>query len=526
MATWKGVGELVQHLSGAEKRLFGQHLDRQRQGGEPAKYARLFALFCEAPAADEDFLKQTLAAEGHETRFFAADKRYLYIELLAFLRQQAEAKLPSVECHAMMAEARLLFLRGLTAQAEKRLRQAQKKAEASEAWLALEEGLELEQRLAGSDEEAWVRIAAQREQLRLLRQEAQDCDTALRQILALLRESPRLRSGEAHERGLQLLASPLLSQPERLRSVRARITWHRIQAAWSFMNHDPDAELRNATEAIRLLMFGNGFDQERPDLAIQLFSRVLSLCKYAPEQDFIALLNSYLALPQRLHIRNADQEAYLLGQALPITLSRYVALNDYTRAEALRRQSADGLALHGSRMQAGSRMAIHYGLASLAFAEGNTQAALKSVNQILNEFTDADRPDLYHFAQIFSLILHLDLGNLSLLEYRVQSVRQAFKKRKQLFATEKALMSFFQRCTKVRDLSEIGGLMRDLEEQLSSLLSDPYERNAHNLFDFFRWLRSRQSGRPYLHVPPGPMWERFQVKPIAGMEQLPLPMQT
>ncbi|MEL6805922.1 MAG: hypothetical protein AAFO91_19315, partial [Bacteroidota bacterium] len=145
-----------------------------------------------------------------------------------------------------------------------------------------------------------------------------------------------------------------------------------------------------------------------------------------------------------------------------------------------------------SRMSRSQRLSYHYMYTYSYVAAGKLREALKEINYLLNEFDPSVRPQMYSFARMLNMVIHAELGNLTVLKYEADSTARFLKKRAKMHRLESILIRMFRRLARssmatvnVRAKNKI---LRTFRDELSVIYADEYERKTLIFFDFRAWL--------------------------------------
>lgn len=144
---------------------------------------------------------------------------------------------------------------------------------------------------------------------------------------------------------------------------------------------------------------------------------------------------------------------------------------------------------------------LYRGLSELYHGNMDYSNALKWINVILNEKSEAANSQLYFETKIFNLIIHYEMNNTELLEYLVKSVYHFLYIRKRAYQFETHIINFLRR----RVLGKNSGKelileFKQLKETLITLSKDPFEKKALDFFDYISWLESKIEKRPFADV--------------------------
>ena len=125
----------------------------------------------------------------------------------------------------------------------------------------------------------------------------------------------------------------------------------------------------------------------------------------------------------------------------------------------------------------------------------------KKANQTINHVFDLKlkyREDIYCFAHVKSILIHFELNNFELLEYKIKTTLAFLRKQKRLFKTEKLVLEFIRKHIKDNTASKIDYKL--LKIQLNEALADPLEKNILNYFDFTIWVESKILNKSFEEV--------------------------
>lgn len=143
----------------------------------------------------------------------------------------------------------------------------------------------------------------------------------------------------------------------------------------------------------------------------------------------------------------------------------------------------------------------HYAYAYIYIGLGDHKMANQHINILLNQSDFDLRSDLYCFAHILSLIVHFEMGNIELLEYRIRSTYRLLLRRNKLYNFEKQILGFLKGSQKRSKNS--GALMRDfiqLKEEIEAITTSKVEQNALSLFDLISWLESKIENKSFMEI--------------------------
>ena len=144
---------------------------------------------------------------------------------------------------------------------------------------------------------------------------------------------------------------------------------------------------------------------------------------------------------------------------------------------------------------------FYFDFAYLYFMQQEYKKALLWCNKIINDAVIDIRQDVYCFARILNLLIHYELGNEDLLEYRVKSAYRYLHKRQRLYKFETSVLNFIRKKIPhiVSDKNLIGAF-KELKTELEEITKDPFEKKAIEYFDFISWIESKIENRPFADI--------------------------
>lgn len=95
--------------------------------------------------------------------------------------------------------------------------------------------------------------------------------------------------------------------------------------------------------------------------------------------------------------------------------------------------------------------------------------------------------------QILNLIIHLELGNKSLLPYTLRSTQRYLETRNKVYQFESVFLAFINEVLKKRQSKPTRELYEGLAKELTKLKQDHFERHAFDFYDFLGWANKHAS---------------------------------
>jgi hypothetical protein len=143
----------------------------------------------------------------------------------------------------------------------------------------------------------------------------------------------------------------------------------------------------------------------------------------------------------------------------------------------------------------------HYAYAYIYIGLGEYKLANQHINILLHHNDFDFRSDLFCFAHILSLIIHFEMGNAELLEYRIRSTYRLLLRRNKLYNFEKQIIAFIKGSQQqVKNSPELIKGFIKLKNNIEDVTTSNLEKNAFNLFDLISWLESKIENKSFMEI--------------------------
>jgi hypothetical protein len=163
----------------------------------------------------------------------------------------------------------------------------------------------------------------------------------------------------------------------------------------------------------------------------------------------------------------------------------------------------NSIEVNADSIEMGFDISLYMYAVNLFFMAAHFSEALKWLNKILNK-TGQDveiAKDIHAFARIINLLIHYEMHDLDLLEYKVRSSERFLLKEEKLFRIETEIIHFFRKdILKVNEGENTGKSFRSLKARLKKISNDPLEASFFKDFDFISWIDSKLEQRSFLDV--------------------------
>jgi hypothetical protein len=503
MTTSDNIFELIKALSPSEKGYI-KKLSSFHVRGAQNQYIKLFDAIDRQSVYDEKELVKKFKGESFTNNFSVA-KNYLYNYILKGL--EAYHKNVRAEIHSYLNQVEILEKKNLSSHCEKLLEKARKLTMKYELFEMLEEVIDWEILLHSRktpNEKNNRNIVACYDEL---------FDILLKKDITLrYKKVSSLVYSKMHNKG-------------HIRSLEETKEYRDI------IDQSPggtEHTLRNFKAKLYCLLANSNYylninDYER---SYQFTSRILKLWEDNSHMIETNLYNFFGCLINKGVCELKFKKYAELNETIEKVdeyFNRYQPENNYLRlslynfkfyVSIFTGQQEKGLELAGKieNLLTGPRSSqeedkkasqlFHFGMSCLYIGIGDYKSANKHVNMVLNDFDSDLRSDLFCFAHILSIIIHFELGNKELLEYRVKSTYRLLLKRNKLYKVESLILDFIKDTISVinteEEQREAFIALRD--KMVEATVSNRFEEIALDYFDFISWLESKIENRSFREI--------------------------
>lgn len=167
------------------------------------------------------------------------------------------------------------------------------------------------------------------------------------------------------------------------------------------------------------------------------------------------------------------------------------ALGDFQLSKHLIDEVNEKLEIIGNKLLKEQLVLFRYNKAYAYFGLGEYKKALGELNEVLNDNEQVLRQDLFSFARIFNLIIHIELENFDFLEYIVKSTHRYLNKHDKDYSIEKVVIKHVKKLAKCVSSIQKNTVLLDMKEEIANLMKDPQERIILEYFHLPAWVNSK-----------------------------------
>lgn len=237
---------------------------------------------------------------------------------------------------------------------------------------------------------------------------------------------------------------------------------------------------------------------------------------FSKTELYLKALNNLLKAQSKLNKINEFEETLLcfkkikehsntnLSYNLQLILFKYDSMNrlnlffmqgDFKGGSKIIQDIAQDLEKYFDKIDHHIILIFYYKFACMYFGCDNYKRASFWLTKIINAKEEDLRSDIHCFARIVNLICHYEMGNYDLVDYYIKSTYRYLLKKDDIHRFQKHLLKFLRRLGYIKT-ADLPDAFRELQQQLTPLTNDPYEKRAFIYFDIISWLESKVTKIP------------------------------
>lgn len=488
---------LIKSLSKAEKRYFKIYSSRHVIG-EKNNYQSLFDAIDKQEEYDEDKLFKKFKNQAFIKRF-SITKNRLYNSILKSLDSYYSNSSIDAQLKRQIHCAEILFNKSLYDQSHKILKSAKKIALKHEKATSLLEISHWEKRLLEKDN--YEGITKEH-----LNQILEDDKVLLNKIDAFgelwniksnlfnsLYKSGKARNAEELKKFKQIIENNVMERDENSMFTENIYLKNHIYSVYFYGINNYEKSYFYLNENLSLIENKASFFKEEPNIAISVLTNLMYLAlkinKFDEAKNLLKKLKSIVASDGDKVYENESFKVFELTTSAELTLLKEAG--EYEKGLALIPAIEAGLEKYSNKLSSMRKAFFYFSISTLFFSNNQFKPALRWINKLLNNI-DIDRTqDIHCMAQLYNLIIHLELGNHNLLPYTLRSTQRYLETRHKVYKFESVFLTFVNNILKKRqELSEFE-LHNQLAKDLQELQGDPFEKPAFEYFDFAQWATNK-----------------------------------
>lgn len=498
--------KLISSMTKPEKRYFKIYTSKHVIG-DFSNYQKLFDAIAKQSEYDEELIMKEFRKEAFINRF-SITKNRLYNTILRSLDSFHVNSSVEAQVKKQIHYIEILFRKSLYSQAGKVLSGVKKVATKHELVTSLLEISQWEKRLmeqSNYEEETDESLEQHSKSDLELLAKLSDFQTLWKSKSILfnrLYKRGKSRSAEdeqAFSEAIQLMGK----KPERLASTTENTyLYHHLQSAYYYALGKYKECYKHLAANIEHLESNPEKFEEEPGIYLSVLSNTIFVATQLGEfTSAMQWLEKLRAIPNKLSENMTEDMAIrIFSSASSLELALYLHSGDFNKGIKAIPSIEEELYKFEDNLSAVRKAQFYFNISAICFGAGNYNEALKWINQLLNNVGVDQSLDIHCFAQMYNLIIHLELGNKSLVAYALRSTQRYLETRNRVYKFETVFLDFVN--SSLHKRPAVTDLQRHTEllSQLKTLKKDPHESSVFEYFDFLAWAESKVSGDSFASV--------------------------
>ena len=240
-----------------------------------------------------------------------------------------------------------------------------------------------------------------------------------------------------------------------------------------------------------LLMFEQVQHEKNSDLKqyLTVLYRYIAVLVFQGEYDDF---DRYMEAFKSLKPRNISEEVYVKERYYNLHLLKYLMSKQYKEAAPLMDQFEEDFKRPSFIISPNIRPLLLGMCTSISMNLKNYKKALYWNNQILNSPDYSSlREDLIFATELFEIIIHFEMDNYTLLDYRLNSFQKKLISKNKLYKVEELLIKAIEQLTNTNNRAERNKVLHSFGSELEKHKDDPFEKDLLNKFDFVAYFKSK-----------------------------------
>jgi hypothetical protein len=314
-----------------------------------------------------------------------------------------------------------------------------------------------------------------------------------------LNKQGKVRNADELQRFKKIIDNTLLKGEHKALSTETRYLFYHIYSAYYFGIGDYEKSYPNLVKNVQLIEENPDIFKEEPNIYFSVLTNEIyvgsQLKKY--KEVFASLKKLRSTLLQFENGKNEDLEIKLFSSAMSIELTIYLQTGEFEKGVELAPKIEAKLLKYDGKFTKLRESYFYFTVAAIYFGAEKYSLALKWINKLLNSPNFEESEDIYCFAQILSLIIHIELKHDDFVPHAFKNVFRYLSSRNRVYKFENVFLDFVGKVLKTTKREEQNKYYKELKAALVELKSDSFERAAFEYFDFISWAESKIQRVPF-----------------------------
>ncbi len=485
---------LVRSLTPAEKRYFRIYIRGKTE--RESKYILMFDTLSELEQYDSPLVQaQIYHDEKIEGKKYTELKSYLYDLIIKSLQAYDEQQSIENRVSHLLRGVAAMFKRGLYEDCEELLYKALKVAVKFELFSWQLEVYRWKKHLAYTK----MDVQFLHTQLEIIDYEESKALARLIQltayrrafmaVYALIKKDAFQRDAYHIDELKKLLPDDLFAGPEKASSGRALMMYYRTINVYYYAVQDGAAFYDSSKKLIQSIEEQPHILSENLSDYISSLSNYMLACGLNQKYDEV---NTALEKLRQLNPITEDDRMKIHRQYFTTLFALCQFTGEFAKARAeMKRCQEEAEALQNHQYETSSFFFQYF---YISFGCDDFEGALHYLNLWLTQPRSTEREDLQSLARILGLLVHIELGNMILLESLIRSTKRFLRQKNRLYQLEKQFIEMVGEVIKAPSAEEKRGCIRKFGEKWDKI---PDANSINQFFDLKSWIEAKVNKKSF-----------------------------
>lgn len=475
--------QLIKSLTPAEKKYFRSFVSRGEKN-----YLRLFNYIDSQPFFSDEEIKHHFAEEKFIKQLHVT-KNYLSKLILKSLRSYHNKISIESQLNDLLKDAEILFKKELYAQAVEIINKVINLAERYEKFPQLLAGYEWKRKILLRTS---TPLAVEEQQNEILGESINIAEKIISEnkYWYLTFDSLGFFTGKYHNVS-EYFRNGLLREENFPDSLRAKILFLHLRHTLFLRDGKIKDALQEIDQLIRLLEENPDRVSDEPSSYVTaLNNKITMLLTNKYYEEIPDLLEKVRNVPEKYH---AGENNFLTTKSIlrtfNIELEMYRDTKEFEKGYVKIALINEFMEKYAEMIQPDYSMLLFYQFAYFSFMQKDFKQALNWTNKIINGNYGKVREDIQSFSRFLNMMIHLELKNVYVLRYAVESTRRFLKKKRELHNFEKVLLKYFSKVSMCNP-EKHNTLLANLEKDLFAKTDEKVKSIVLDYLDFEVWINT------------------------------------
>ena len=490
--------ELIQSLSKAEKRYFNIFVNRHTAKTGTNNAEILFNILDKMEVYKEEIVLEEIKNLAISNKFSIAKAR-LYDTILKSLDAFYSEKSKEQQIRNELHYIEILYSKSLYKQCDKRILSAKKQAIKYNKKHLLAELILWQKKLIEKDNYQSIT----KKNIHAISEEEKEIleDLLIKSklwevkgnLFHKINQTGRARSIEEAEIVKQNIETKLKAIVIPSEKIRLSYLHQHIKSAYYFAIYNYSESLKSVLKTIEIIEQNTIEFSEEPNILLSSLTNGVYLALKTKNTQQVELLYDKLNNLSISYTDSGSNDLVLKLNSSIISLKLMLLKNigNYSNSEEILSEAKDFIRENSKKINQSRLAYLYYNLAANYYIQEDYSEALKWINNLLNDIKIDKTQEIYSFAEILNLFIHIELNNNNLVIYTLKSTTRFLKTRNKMFKFESLILKFLRKIAEENLSFNKTDIYRKLKIQLEEVIQNPYENIPLEYFDYMAWVDSK-----------------------------------